>query len=1374
MSDSNELNIPLVEIDSFEKISKVYESKSSQILNVKEKETGRIYAAKVLENKEQRDYSSIKNKFEYNAQILSQLDHPAILHFIGYSKRDFNGEENPVMFSEYAKSGSLQRYFEDIETGMSPPLLNATTKLINIYGIASAMAFIHRELNLLHRNLNPSCILINEYLCPKLTGFEYSCKETTNNDELEWESRYFPPEYWMNKEYTKASDVYSFSLIFYEIMTSEIPFKEYNSIYRLSRKVSRKGIRPEFTKPIPSCYRKLIEDCWAQNPDRRPTFDEIVEVLKTDADFITEDVDKDAYLNYIAIIDQYISESLATRQMLRFEDYFLSIHEMMPVIDVVAESQRAKYFKSLLSSIEETDINKYEKERKIGKGGFGKVYIVHEKANQEIEQNLEPATNNKNKSAAKVSINRVEECSAHNIISISREVNIMSRLAHPSILKFIAYSSIDFKNRPKPVIVTELALGGSLKNILDDANQGHANEKWTDTMKLINIYGIAASMAYLHSKKILHRDLKPDNILLDENLYPKIADFGLSLDLTHDDIKIEREMLGTPAYMSPEIIRSETYTTKGDVYAFALIVYEIISGEKPFESGKACPLSLFYKVLKGERPEISEQIPECYKKLITTCWSQNPNQRPSFEDIAQQLKTDKSFIREKVEEDKYLAYVEDLDESLKSDKTRQKEPSSIIEEEENGQEREEEPSSNSSEEEKENDKEREKEPSSSSDEKEEENDKEREEEPSSSSSEEENANIPVSSQNENVQFGEEEDVSQPATHDEPENPEIISRSVRLDRFQEAENSESDEEDYPDEPSNGKVRLQEDSQSPLTSDNEEADKAPELVQPQDIAEIVVRERNIFLPEPEPEPVSIDINDDEKSEKINDYISSNQPEDLMNYLNDECDNQTVLSVLDNCQGKVSPEFYEALIDKGVSLNNPVAHHKKALSLISEENSDRCSAAKENYKEERDNFERAKKDLSDSRANFNKCRIAYNKANDEEKLEAVKEFNDSHSQYIEAKKNYDKQVSVLNKSIEDYKNSFNPYEEAREHLEKASSQGFNQSYYDLAQLMRNQFKNNEAAFKSASEGAEKGDANSKYLLGDYICHGIGTSEKDRNKGVELMLESGVEEMYQNYPTEIGLYYADQIKEEIEGTGQVTPQKSEVKKNAYNWFKKAYEAEPSKATVNNYGLCFMKGIYVKKNFDKAKKIFEKAAQDGDDNAMYHLAFILQAEEEHDEALSYFKKAALLGNLEAQKQYNFLVSSPDFKGKKSEDDVVIDFQPVEVKERDIKFDVIEEEEENEEERNLNKLRQDIKSANNIEAIKRALTYYKEKDFDLAYELLTLAAETRNPIAEFYLGVMTFRGHGCPKNPEEARAIMESLRDKGVNEAADFIYYNFD
>lgn len=120
-------------------------------------------------------------------------------------------------------------------------------------------------------------------------------------------------------------------------------------------------------------------------------------------------------------------------------------------------------------------------QNKIGQGSFGKVYKVKSKINHEIY-------------AAKISQKELEESTAEMKIDILREVSILSKLNHPSVLKFILYSPINFKNKNKPVIITDYASNGSLSQYIERCSKNPENPYFTDTQILILIYGIAAGM----------------------------------------------------------------------------------------------------------------------------------------------------------------------------------------------------------------------------------------------------------------------------------------------------------------------------------------------------------------------------------------------------------------------------------------------------------------------------------------------------------------------------------------------------------------------------------------------------------------------------------------------------------------------------------------------------------------------------------------------------------------------------------------------------------------------------------------------------------------------------------------------------------------
>lgn len=176
----------------------------------------------------------------------------------------------------------------------------------------------------------------------------------------------------------------------------------------------------------------------------------------------------------------------------------------------------------------------------------------------------------------------------------------------------------------------------SLKTMLESERNKIAPQEWTITKKYINLLGISFGMRYLHSHNIVHRDLKPENILLDENLYPRISDFGFSKFLNGElSQNLMKTGVGTPLYMAPEILLAKDYNFKVDIYSFSLIAYEIITGQEITVEGNF----LFYMndVAKGKRPDLSIIPNETIKNFLQKCWSNDPNERPSFDQIIETL-----------------------------------------------------------------------------------------------------------------------------------------------------------------------------------------------------------------------------------------------------------------------------------------------------------------------------------------------------------------------------------------------------------------------------------------------------------------------------------------------------------------------------------------------------------------------------------------------------------------------------------------------------------------------------------------------------------------------------------------------------------------
>lgn len=214
------------------------------------------------------------------------------------------------------------------------------------------------------------------------------------------------------------------------------------------------------------------------------------------------------------------------------------------------------------------------------------------------------------------------------------EMNVLSKLRHPNIVTFYGYSHID----GSMCLVTEYVSGGDLSKYIFDRSVDISFDHI-----LVLAKSICAGMVYLHSQDVIHRDLKPGNILVTNWSAGsvKICDFGLSKALKRGEVLAD-DVFSTPAYSAPELNFSQ-HTKSVDVYSFAIILWEMAARKTAWEKFTTL-FELSIAVENGERPEmplVAAGIEEWYSELIEKCWSQAPLERPSFREIFDILRTKK-------------------------------------------------------------------------------------------------------------------------------------------------------------------------------------------------------------------------------------------------------------------------------------------------------------------------------------------------------------------------------------------------------------------------------------------------------------------------------------------------------------------------------------------------------------------------------------------------------------------------------------------------------------------------------------------------------------------------------------------------------------
>lgn len=263
-------------------------------------------------------------------------------------------------------------------------------------------------------------------------------------------------------------------------------------------------------------------------------------------------------------------------------------------------------------------MEKYARLQKIGEGSFGKAILV--KSTDDGKQYVIKEIN-----ISRMSNKEREES--------RREVAVLANMKHPNIVQYRE----SFEENGSLYIVMDYCEGGDLFKRIN-AQKGIL---FQEDQILDWFVQICLALKHVHDRKILHRDIKSQNIFLTKDGTIQLGDFGIARVL-NSTVELARTCIGTPYYLSPEICENKPYNNKSDIWALGCVLYEMCTLKHAFEAGNMKNLVL--KIISGSFPPVSLHYSYDLRNLLSQLFKRNPRDRPSVNSILE-----KGFIAKRIE-----------------------------------------------------------------------------------------------------------------------------------------------------------------------------------------------------------------------------------------------------------------------------------------------------------------------------------------------------------------------------------------------------------------------------------------------------------------------------------------------------------------------------------------------------------------------------------------------------------------------------------------------------------------------------------------------------------------------------------------------------
>jgi len=554
------------------------------------------------------DSDQLRRRIELEAKAAGMLQHPGIVAI--HDEGEYDGQIYLVM--ELIEGKTLDQL---LEAGALP----IPKALAILRQIAAALDYAHGR-KIVHRDIKPANIIVQADGSAKILDFGIAKSELlagagTGLGLVFGSPHYLSPEQLFGQPATAFSDQWSLAVTAFEALTGRRPFAGENQAtltYQICHAPHADPRSPDEPMPdsVVACFSRALN----KQPDARfADCSAFVSGLSrgfenaTTAAWPAPEMSREQHNLARAVFER--ARELPGLQRAAFVTSACGGDRA-----VQQEAERLLEASGEAQSFLEQEtrrslrIGRYMVIRELGRGGMG---VVYEAADPQLGRRVAIKTIH-----LQASTNQAEAAELRD--RFLREARSAAALSHPGIVS--VYDSGE--DAGVAYIAMELVEGPSLEDYLKSGGRPQLAQS-ADIVRQV-----AVALDYAHQKGVVHRDIKPPNLLLQHQSQVKIADFGLARVMLAPKYTVTGVVIGTPEYMSPEHIDAHEVTGKSDQFSLAVIAYQLLTGTMPFQGGSTA--AIMHRIVAGPRPSarvVNPALPGAVDEVLQRGMAQLPEQR---------------------------------------------------------------------------------------------------------------------------------------------------------------------------------------------------------------------------------------------------------------------------------------------------------------------------------------------------------------------------------------------------------------------------------------------------------------------------------------------------------------------------------------------------------------------------------------------------------------------------------------------------------------------------------------------------------------------------------------------------------------------------